>query len=224
MHPSARTAKLAAALLGGACALFGVAWFVATSERVTDRPEAQTAVRVSPRRDALAIAPDAAIRVAPTVAPPAETPAPRPATDPIVATTPPPSETASPRAMTGWRDGSVRVWTGDLEVRRTHLPFTLALRRHHRFSVAGYIAWSLRDAQVRESLIGTYDPSAMLMRVHGTTSSDPVECPSAPTRSASRNGDLVGSTMVRSSRLTASLDADAAARVSPFLLPDASDA
>ncbi len=127
--------------------------------------------------------------------------------------------------MTGWRDGSVRVWTGDLEVRRTHLPFTLALRRHHRFSVAGYIAWSLRDAQVRESLIGTYDPSAMLMRVHGTTSSDPLRMPvGAYALRLSRNGDLVGSTMVRSSRLTASLDADAAARVSPFLLPDASDA
>lgn len=225
MHPSARTAKLAAALLGGACAVFGVAWFVATSERDTDRPEAQTAVRVSPPRDALAIAPDAAIRVAPTVAPPAETPAPRPATDPIVATTQPPSESASPRAMTGWRDGSVRVWTGDLEVRRTHLPFTLALRRHHRFSVAGYFAWSLRDAQVRENLIGTYDPSAMLMRVHGTTSSDPLRMPvGAYALRLSRNGDLVGSTMVRSSRLTASLDADAAARVSTFQLPDASDA
>lgn len=230
-HPRAKAAKLATALVVGSCAAFGIAWFVATSERVASVPAARTAVDDPSRHDAAVNAQRAPAITPPAITSPAITPPAAPVVAPANIATAQPSTaaastaSASPLSLHGWSEGGVRVWVGDLEVRRTHLPFTLALRRRHRFSVAGFFAWSLHGAQVRENLIGTYDPSSMLIRVHGTSSSDPLRMPvGAYALHVARNGNFVGSTMVRSSRLTGALDADAAARVSTFLLPEASDA
>ncbi len=227
LYPAARAVKVGAALLLGSCAVFGIAWFVATSERVASAPTPRAgridAARVGAPPVIAEAHVDAATASQRVPVEPPSTPAPVATAGRSTSAASSPGATSS-LSMHGWGEGAVRVWVGDLDARRARLPFTLALRRRRRFTVAGFFIWSFHDAQVRENLIGTYDPSAMLIRVHGTSSSDPLRMPvGAYALRVARAGDLVGSTMVRASRLTGSLDAAAAARVSTFLLPDARD-
>jgi serine/threonine protein kinase len=213
-----RVARVGAALFAGTCGVLGIAWAIASNEasptvyvatpmapshRVAD--DAQVPAPTYAHLDARAVT-DASIAAAAPVAYDASTP-PAP---------------VSSLTMHGWADETIRAWTGTLVVPRARYGFTLALRRRHRFAVAGFFNWDLGGAQVRENVAGTWDPSSGLLRVHGTSSSDPLRMPvGAYALHVTRAGELEGSTMVRAARLTGRLDDDVAARVSTFLMPDA---
>lgn len=216
-----RAAQFAGVLFAGACGVIATAWIVASSEAPAPVSVAAPTARVAPAPIVAAPvapapsapAPAAPIAVAPVAPAAAIVAAPVTAAAPSVAPT-------SNATMHGWADESIRAWAGALELRHARYGFTLALRRRHRFMVAGFFVWDLDGAQVRESVAGTYDPSSGLLRVHGTSSSDPLRMPvGAYALHVTRAGELDGSTMIHASRLTGRLDDAAAARVSTFLLP-----
>lgn len=218
-----RALWIAAAFFGSA-ALIALVWGVAfrsppppARTRVPDRVEAPSVQPPAPithaEADGDAPAPDAIEHAASSAT-----------AAPVSA----PSEAGADLSLRGWPEGAIRAWTGELRVRGSRSSFALALRRRSRFSVAGFFTWDVRDtseptavAQVRENLRGAFDPSSGLVRLRGTSSSDPMRMPvGAYALHFGPDGAFTGTAMLRGAVLEGTIDLAAAARVPAFLIPE----